>query len=121
MKKTIIVVDDFKTNTIVFSGVLHRNGYEVLTANNGEEALKYFDGRPIDLMVSDFNMPNMDGAELTKTVKKMDNYKNIPVIMLSSEKDPKVKQKARNAGAYGWMNKPMDVDKFLKIVKNILG
>jgi len=119
-QKTIVIVDDFKTNTIVFSGVLSRNGYSVLVANSGDEALNLFDGRHIDLMVSDFNMPGMNGADLVRRVKEINLYKTMPVIMLSSEKGDKVKQMARDAGAYGWMTKPMDIDKFLKIVKSIL-
>jgi len=118
--KTVLVVDDFKTNTIVFSGVLRRSGYDVLEANSGAEALSYFDGRTIDLMVSDFNMPGMTGAQLVRNVKSIGGYQNLPVIILSTEKGDKVRQEARDAGAYGWMTKPMDIEKFLKIVKNIL-
>lgn len=119
MAKTIVIVDDFKTNTVVIRHALHQKGFEILEANEPEDALKFFDGRQIDLMVTDFKMPGMTGAELTKAVKAKPQYANMPVLILSSEKSEQCKVDARAAGAYGWLNKPFDINRFLKIVNSI--
>ena len=119
MNKTIVIVDDFKTNTVVIKHALHSKGFEILEANEPEEALELFDGRQIDLMVTDFKMPRMTGAELTKAVKTKHQYQNMPVLILSSEKSDQCKADARAAGAYGWLNKPFDMERFLKIINSI--
>lgn len=119
MKKKIVVVDDFRTNTVVVAGSLKLYGYEVLQSNNPVEALDFFDGQNIDLIVSDFKMPQMTGAEFIKQIKKIPKYKHVPVIILSSETSTQSRQEAREAGAYGWLQKPFDIDRFLKIVNSI--
>ena len=119
MSKTIVIVDDFQTNTVVMKHALHQKGFEVLEANDPSEAIRFFDGRQIDLMVTDFKMPGMTGSELTKEVKSKTQYKNLPVLILSSEKSEQCKVDARNSGAYGWLNKPFDINRFLKIVNSI--
>jgi CheY-like chemotaxis protein len=67
-------------------------------------------------MVTDYNMPGMNGAELTQKVKSRPKYSNMPVLILSSEKAEEMKRAARDAGAYGWLSKPFNMDRFLKIV-----
>jgi two-component system chemotaxis response regulator CheY len=119
MSKVIVIVDDFKTNTVVIRHALITKGFEILEANDGNEALKFFDGRQIDLMVTDFKMPSMTGAELTTAVKSKPQYKNLPVLILSSEKSEQCKSDARKAGAYGWLNKPFDLERFIKIINSI--
>ena len=119
MDRTIVIVDDFQTNTVVMKHALHQKGFEVLEANDPKDALELFDGRNIDLMVTDFKMPGMTGAELTKEVKSKPQYANIPVLILSSEKAEQCKVDARQAGAYGWLNKPFDINRFLKIINSI--
>lgn len=119
MKKKIVVVDDFKTNTIVVAGTLKLYGYDVLQSNNPVEALDFFDGQTIDLIISDFKMPQMTGAEFIKKIKKIPKYRNVPVIILSSETGAQSRQEAREAGAYGWLQKPFDIDRFIKIVNSI--
>jgi len=119
MDKKIVIVDDFKTNTVVMRSSLKQAGYDVLESNDPKKALSFFDGRPIDLMITDFKMPHMTGAELTKEVKSMPEYKNLPVLILSSEKSNQCKIDARAAGAYGWLNKPFDIIRFTKIVNSI--
>lgn len=119
IKKTIVVVDDFQTNTIVIQNSLSQKGFNVITSNNPEEALLIFDGRKIDLLVSDFKMPRMNGAELTKKIKQNPNYRNLPILILSSETDPESHKAARESGAYGWLKKPFNLERFLKIVNTI--
>ena len=117
--KTLVIVDDFKTNTVVMRHALHQMGFDILEANDGPEALKFFDGRDIDLLVTDFKMPGMTGAELTKQVKSKPKYATLPVLILSSEQADEMKKAARDAGAYGWLSKPFNMERFLKIVNSI--
>jgi two-component system chemotaxis response regulator CheY len=117
--KTVVIVDDFKTNTVVMKHSITQLGYDILEANDPLEALKFFDGRSVDLLITDFKMPNMNGAELTKAVKSKVKYANMPVLILSSEKAEEMKQEARDAGAYGWLSKPFNIDRFTKIVSSI--
>ena len=120
-QKTILVVDDFETNTIVIESALTTAGYRVLKANSGEDGLKIVINATeiIDLIVVDYNMPGMNGAEMTARVKKMPKYVRTPVIILSSDESPEKRQKAKDAGAAGWMKKPFILDKFLRIVASV--
>lgn len=118
--KTIVIVDDFKTNTLILKSTMQRFGYQILEANNPKDALTYFDGRAIDLMITDFKMPEMNGAQLTSRIKSYNRYKNIPVLILSSETAEESKKEAREAGAYGWLTKPFNIDRYLKIVSYLL-
>lgn len=119
MKRTVVIVDDFKTNTVVMKTTLTQHGFDVLEANDPAEAIELFDGREIDLMVTDFKMPGMTGAELTKAVKMKSKYKNMPVLILSSEKSLQCKIDARESGAYGWLSKPFNLERFINIVNSI--
>jgi len=119
MHKTLVIVDDFKTNIIVMKHALEQRGFKVLEADNPNDALKYFDGRDIHLMITDFKMPGMTGAELTKSVKSINKYQNLPVLILSSETAEYCKIDARKAGAYGWLKKPFEINRFLKIIESV--
>lgn len=119
MDKTLVIVDDFKTNIIVMKHALQQKGFEILEADDPRDALKYFDGRDVHLLITDFKMPGMTGAELTKSVKSINKYRDLPVLILSSETAEQCKIDARNAGAYGWFNKPFDINRFIKIIDSI--
>jgi two-component system, chemotaxis family, chemotaxis protein CheY len=118
--KTIVIVDDFKANTVILKNTMQRLGYEVLDANDPSMALHFFDGRHIDLLITDFKMPGMSGAELTKKIKSNSRYENMPVLILSSETAEESKTEARNAGAYGWLSKPFNIDRYIKIVNSVI-
>lgn len=118
--KTIVIVDDFKTNTLILKNTLKGMGYDVLDSNDPTAAVKLFDGREISLMITDYKMPGMNGAELTKAVKQKPKYKNMPVLVLSSETDESMMKAAREAGAYGWLSKPFNIERYIKIVNSIL-
>lgn len=119
MERTVVIVDDFKTNVVVMKTSLINAGFKVLSAEDPKDALAFFNGQKIDLMISDFKMPGMTGAELTKEVKSKPQYKNMPVIILSSEKSQQCKLDARAAGAYGWLNKPFNIERFNQIVDSL--
>ena len=121
MKKTILVVDDFENTRWVIEFTLKKAGFDVLKAENGKEALKFFDGRKIDLVISDYNMPIMDGVELVKAVRKIAEYEFIPILMLTTETNEKKKQMAKDAQITGWVQKPFKMEKFMVIIKKSLG
>lgn len=119
-KKTAVVVDDFETNVFVTSSALSIAGYNVLKATSGIKALTFFDGRDIDLLLTDFKMPGMTGAELIQRIRQKSKYNKTPAIVISSEKGEKEKQLARQAGISAWLQKPFDIERFIKIIKTVL-
>ncbi len=119
-KKVIAIVDDFETTTFTVEFALKNSGYDVIKSQSPLEMLKEFNGRQIDLLISDYTMPEMPGHEFVKKIKEIPKYRNIPVLMLSSEKDEKKQQLSREAGAFGWIQKPYDLKKFLKIIEQTL-
>lgn len=106
MAKTILIVDDSASMRQVVSIALKGAGYEVIDACDGKDALSKLTGIKIHLIVSDINMPVMDGITFIKEVKKLDKYKFTPIIMLTTEMEPDKKQAARDAGAKAWVTKP---------------
>jgi two-component system chemotaxis response regulator CheY len=118
--KTILVVDDFQTTRKVIINSLSRLGYKTIEAGDGSEALALFDGRPVDLVITDFNMPQMDGAELIANMRKNEQYAFIPALVLSTEIKEEKKARAENAKITAWIQKPFDFEKFLKIVQKAI-
>ncbi len=119
-KKTIVVVDDFENTLFVIDFTLKNNGYNVLKARSGEEALKLFDGKDINLLITDLNMPGISGIELSKQVRNLEKYKFLPILMLTTETDKKKKEMARDASVTGWIQKPFKMDKFLSIIEKCI-
>jgi len=96
--------------------VLQAAGYAVEEAGDGAEALEKAKGRVFDLVVTDHNMPRMDGVTLVRELRTLANYDPVALIVLSTEASPELKQKGREAGATGWMAKPFDPQRMLDIV-----
>jgi two-component system chemotaxis response regulator CheY len=119
-KKTILIADDFENTRFVIEFTLKQAGYDVLKASDGQDALKYFDGRKIDLLVTDLNMPRKDGLELAETVKKMPQYRGIPILLLTTEINEEKRQRSKQIGITGWIQKPFVIDKFLLFIKKAL-
>jgi two-component system chemotaxis response regulator CheY len=118
--KTVLVVDDFQTTRKVIINALARFGYKTMEAGDGDEALSLFDGRPVDLLITDFNMPKMDGAELIEKMRKKSQYAFIPALVLSTEIKGEKKEKAESAKITAWIQKPFDLEKFIKIVQKAI-
>jgi two-component system chemotaxis response regulator CheY len=95
-------------------------GYDVLTGNHGLDALKYFDGRTIDLMITDLNMPFMDGFELIKEIRIIKDYKRIPILLLTTDSQNEKKMEAKTIGATGWIIKPFIASKLLETVNKVI-
>lgn len=114
--KSILVVDDTRSMRKMVAAVLQGAGYEVAEAGDGVEALEVAKSRSFDLVVTDHNMPRMDGVTLVRELRQLPTYDAVALIVLSTEVDPALKQKGREAGATGWMAKPFDPQRMLDIV-----
>ena len=119
--KTILIADDFENTRFVIEFTLKQAGYDVLKATDGENALAYFDGRKIDLLVTDLNMPKKDGLELAIAVKQLPQYRNIPILLLTTEINEEKHQLSKQIGVTGWIQKPFVIDKFLNQIKKAIG
>ena len=115
--KTVLIVDDFENTLFIVDFTLKNKGYNVLKATSGEQALNFFDGRKIDLVITDYNMPGMNGMELVEHIKAMSEYSNVPILLLTTEIDETKKKKAIDAGIKAWIQKPFKLDKFVKVVE----
>jgi two-component system chemotaxis response regulator CheY len=120
MAKTILVVDDSWSVRQLVSLTLQSGGYDVIEAIDGDDALTKLGGQEIHLIICDVNMPNMDGISFVKEVKKSDNYKFTPVIMLTTESQEKKKQEGQAAGAKAWIVKPFRPDQLLSAVSKLI-
>ncbi|MDH5300950.1 MAG: response regulator [Gammaproteobacteria bacterium] len=116
----IMVVDDSDTLRKVVSMALVSAGYEVIEACDGKDALSKLTGEKINLIISDVNMPNMDGITFVKEVKKLANYKFTPIIMLTTESEEGKKQEGKDAGAKAWVVKPFKPDQMLDAVQKLV-
>ncbi|MET7419084.1 response regulator [Dactylosporangium sp. NPDC005555] len=120
MSKTILIVDDSASVRQVVTIALRGAGYEVVAATDGKDALQQLDGRRIHLIISDVNMPNMDGITLVGEVKKLPNYRFTPIIMLTTESQEEKKRQAQAAGAKAWVTKPFQPDQMLAAVSKLV-
>ncbi|WP_444995676.1 response regulator [Aliikangiella sp. IMCC44359] len=116
MSKNILVVDDSASVRQVVSIALCGAGYEVTEACDGKDALTKLDGSKFHLIISDVNMPNMDGISFVKEVKGLAQYKFTPIVMLTTEGSDEKKKQGQAAGAKAWIVKPFKPEQLLKTV-----
>lgn len=121
MGKTIMTVDDSASIRQMVSFTLREVGYDVLEAVDGKDALGKIRGATVSMVITDLNMPNMDGIELIRNLRANSAYKFIPIIMLTTESQGTKKQEGKSAGATGWIVKPFKPDQLLSVVKKVLG
>ena len=100
--------------------MLRDGGYQIVEAVDGVDALSKLKGQEIDLFLSDVNMPNMDGLELTRQIRAMAQYKFVPIILLTTESHAEKKQQGKAAGATAWIVKPFTPDQLLAVVKKVM-
>ena len=120
---TILVVDDSASMRQMVEFTLKEAGHNVMVAEDGQVALGIAKGAPADLVITDVNMPNMDGITFVKTLKNDAKYasvKFVPVIMLTTESGEDKKQEGRNAGVKAWMTKPFPPESILDAVKKLI-
>ncbi len=120
MAKTILTVDDSASVRQMVSFTLRTAGYEVLEAADGEDALARLQG-PVHLILTDLNMPRLDGIELTRRVRAGGAYKYVPIVLLTTESQDAKKQQGRAAGATGWIVKPFQPEQLLAVIRKVLG
>lgn len=120
MSATILTVDDSKSIRQMVSFTLQEAGYQVIEAVDGQDALTKLSPQ-VKLVLSDLNMPNIDGIGLIKEIRANSSYRFLPVIMLTTESQDGKKQEGRAAGATGWIVKPFNPDQLLAVVKKVLG
>lgn len=120
MSKTVITVDDAATMRKMVSFTLRGAGYNVLEAEDGVRALEVLKQHPVDLIISDVNMPNMDGIEFTRQVRANPTFQKTPVLLLTTETDPDSKARGRAAGATGWLVKPFKQEQLVAVVAKVL-
>ncbi len=121
MTATILVADDSATMRMIVKAALTSAGWEVLTASNGQEALEVARQRPVDMLVSDWNMPVMGGLGLIQGLRGERRYEDLPVLVLTTEDDVDSKMAARDLGVCGWLNKPLDPDTLVELTSELLG
>lgn len=121
MAKTVMVVDDSASLRQVVRMALSSAGYEVIEATDGQDALDKLAGAKIQLVISDVNMPRMDGITFVKQLKEKSEYRFVPVIMLTTEGQDQKKEEGRAAGAKAWMVKPFQPEQMLAAVSKLLG
>lgn len=122
MSKTILIVDDSKTVRNLVAFIMKKEGFKVVTAEDGLDGLeKLYSSEKIDLIVSDINMPRMDGFTFIKSVREQDAYRDIPIVVLSTEGQEKDIQAGLSIGANMYMVKPAQPEKMVKNIKMLLG
>lgn len=120
MSKQILVVDDSESIREVLVFALENAGYQVVTAIDGMDALNFLDGRHIDLVLTDYHMPHMTGLQLIGEIRKMDSYKFMPILILTTENQIDLMREAKNSGATGWLMKPFNTEKLIQTLRKVI-
>ena len=116
----ILIVDDSSLIRSVASDAAKEAGHEPIVASNGEEGIKVLSEHKIDLIFSDVNMPVMGGLDMVEQIKQNAEYKYIPIVMLTTESNPVLKQRGQKLGVKAWMLKPFNKNKFFMAVKKLI-
>lgn len=121
MSANILTVDDSASIRMTTRIALTNAGYNVTEAVDGADGLQKIKSGSFDLIVTDLNMPNMDGLTMIRSLRQLPAYMGTPVIFLTTESDGEIKQQAKVAGATGWLTKPFDAENLTKIARKVLG
>ena len=121
MAKTILAVDDSASIRQMVSFTLKSAGYEVIEAVDGMDGLDKAKTRNINLVLTDQNMPRLDGLSLIRALRGMPQYATTPILMLTTESSDAMKSQGRAAGATGWLVKPFDPQKLIEVVRKVIG
>ncbi|MBF0545022.1 MAG: response regulator [Candidatus Riflebacteria bacterium] len=121
MGKKILFADDSSSMRNMVTHILSSAGHEVVDAVDGEDATNKLEASPFDMVITDLNMPNVNGIEFIRKARGMTNGKFIPIVMLTTESQQERKMEGKAAGATGWIVKPFRPDQLLAVVKKVLG
>lgn len=120
MGKKILTVDDSASIRQMVSFTLKQAGYEVVEAIDGQDGLAKAQANNVDLVITDLNMPNMNGIELIRSLRQEGAYKFTPILMLTTESDDSKKTDGKQAGATGWIVKPFNPEQLLRVIERVL-
>ena len=118
--QSILAVDDSASMRQMVAFTLKGAGYNVIEAADGQEALEKARGAKVDLVLTDQNMPRMDGITLVKNLRGLPTYNGTPILILTTESSDEMKAKGKAAGATGWLVKPFDPGKLLDVIKRVI-
>jgi two-component system chemotaxis response regulator CheY len=121
MTKIILCVDDSASIRQMVKLTLSGAGYQILQASDGAEGLAKARETTVNLVVTDLNMPVMNGLGLIRELRKLPAYRGVPIIFLTTESDASLKQQAKAAGATGWITKPFQQEQLVGVVKKVIG
>lgn len=121
MSKTIMIVDDAVSIRGLASMTLENAGYRVIEAQDGKDALAKMEGGKVNMVITDINMPNMNGIELIQLLKADSRFRFIPVVILTKETEPELKREGQASGAKAWITKPFKPKTILGVVRKIIG
>lgn len=121
MAKTILAVDDSASLRQMVAFSLNAAGYDVVQAVDGQDGLNKAKDRTVDLVLTDQNMPIMDGLTLIKHLRELGSYQTVPILMLTTESSDDMKAKGKAAGANGWLVKPFDPKRLIEVVQKVIG
>ncbi|MDB2414575.1 response regulator [Rickettsiales bacterium] len=120
MGMVALTVDDSKTIREMVSFTLKNSGFEVIEAEDGKHALEVLQGKTVNVIITDLNMPNMNGIELIRALRSDPNFKFTPILMLTTEGDASKKNEGKEAGATGWIVKPFNPEKLVQVVSKVI-
>ncbi|ANC92130.1 response regulator [Azospirillum humicireducens] len=121
VKKKVMTVDDSRTMRDMVSFTLRGAGYDVVEAADGQQAMSAIAATKVDLVITDLNMPVMDGLTLIRKLRAIPAHRTLPILMLTTEADESKKAEGRAAGATGWIVKPFNPDKLVSVVQKVCG
>lgn len=118
--KKILAVDDSASVRQMVNFTLKTAGYEVVDAVDGKDGLDKAGKQKFDMIITDLNMPNLDGIEMIAAIRKLPEYSFIPILMLTTESQAEKKDAGRKAGATGWIVKPFNADQLITVLKKLV-
>lgn len=121
MSKSILTVDDSGSIRQMVSFTLKGAGYKIIEAVDGKQGLEKAQSERVDLVLTDQNMPNMDGLTLIKSLRALPAYRSVPILVLTTEAGDSMKAQGKAAGATGWLVKPFDPQKLIEVVRKVIG
>lgn len=121
MNRTILTAEDSSSLRQLMSHTLQSAGYDVIEADDGQEALERLDASQVGMLITDLNMPRLDGIDLIREVRRNPSNRFLPIVMLTSDTEKSRQREGRDAGASAWIQKPFKPEQLLKVVQMVLG
>ncbi|MEM6667150.1 MAG: response regulator [Pseudomonadota bacterium] len=120
MKTRVLTIDDSKTMLDMLHAALDSEGFEVLQAKNGQEGIDVLSSETVDVIITDVNMPVMDGITFIREARKDDRLRALPILILTTETSAEKRQMGRDAGGTGWIVKPFNTEQLVKVIRKVV-